>query len=241
MSKSKITKRVVGAGAAVALGAGIGLMTSAPANADTWDRVAQCESGGNWSTNTGNGFHGGLQFTSSTWHANGGHGSAAGASKAEQKRVARNVLKSQGPGAWPVCGPKAGLTRSNGGSNSASSSASTTSHRTSTVSHHKSYTPKRSYSNNHQSNSTSYRSTHHSNASHKSYTPRHSSGYSHTSNHHYTPRHAASSGHTVTVRSGDTLGTIAKRYGVSWQKLYHMNQGRISNPNLIYVGQTLTV
>jgi resuscitation-promoting factor RpfE len=69
-----------------------------------WDAIAQCESGGNWAINTGNGFSGGLQFTSSTWHANGGSGSAQGASREEQIRVAENVLHSQGIHAWPVCG-----------------------------------------------------------------------------------------------------------------------------------------
>jgi hypothetical protein len=69
-----------------------------------WDAIAQCESGGNWSISTGNGFAGGLQFTSSTWHANGGSGSPSGASREEQIRVAENVLHSQGIRAWPVCG-----------------------------------------------------------------------------------------------------------------------------------------
>ncbi|KAA1249287.1 transglycosylase family protein [Mycobacterium simiae] len=69
-----------------------------------WDAIAQCESGGNWAINTGNGYSGGLQFTAGTWHANGGSGSAAGASREEQIRVAENVLRSQGIGAWPVCG-----------------------------------------------------------------------------------------------------------------------------------------
>jgi hypothetical protein len=69
-----------------------------------WDAIAQCESGGNWGISTGNGFSGGLQFTSSTWRANGGSGSPNGASREEQIRVAENVLHSQGIGAWPVCG-----------------------------------------------------------------------------------------------------------------------------------------
>jgi len=69
-----------------------------------WDAIAQCESSGNWSINTGNGFSGGLQFTPSTWLANGGTGSAANASREEQIRVAENVLRTQGIGAWPVCG-----------------------------------------------------------------------------------------------------------------------------------------
>ncbi|WP_024799715.1 transglycosylase family protein [Nocardia sp. BMG51109] len=78
--------------------------TASAAPAHDWDGVAQCESGGNWNINTGNGYYGGLQFTQSTWHANGGSGSPANASKEEQIRVAENVLDSQGVGAWPVCG-----------------------------------------------------------------------------------------------------------------------------------------
>jgi hypothetical protein len=69
-----------------------------------WDAIAQCESGGNWGISTGNGYSGGLQFTASTWRANGGSGSANSASREEQIRVAENVLRSQGLGAWPVCG-----------------------------------------------------------------------------------------------------------------------------------------
>jgi resuscitation-promoting factor RpfE len=69
-----------------------------------WDAIAACESGGNWGISTGNGYSGGLQFTPSTWRANGGSGSASGASREEQIRVAENVLHSQGIGAWPVCG-----------------------------------------------------------------------------------------------------------------------------------------
>ncbi|MYW65616.1 transglycosylase [Streptomyces sp. SID8379] len=79
--------------------------TAAPAS--SWDSVAQCESGGNWSANTGNGFSGGLQFTQSTWAAYGGTQyapSAHQASKGEQINVANKVLASQGAGAWPNCG-----------------------------------------------------------------------------------------------------------------------------------------
>jgi hypothetical protein len=76
-----------------------------PAGADPdWDAMARCESGGNWSANTGNGFYGGLQFSPGTWAANGGQGSPAAASRDEQIQVARNVLHTQGLGAWPVCG-----------------------------------------------------------------------------------------------------------------------------------------
>src|SRR5882672_4689160 len=85
-------------------------LTTGTAHADSmnWDAVAQCESGGNWSANTGNGFSGGLQFKQATWNANGGFGSPALASREEQIRVAENVLASQGPGAWPTCGSHGG-------------------------------------------------------------------------------------------------------------------------------------
>ncbi|MDA3625623.1 transglycosylase family protein [Saccharopolyspora oryzae] len=93
---------------------------AAPANAastSTWDAVAQCESGGNWSINTGNGYYGGLQFNASTWAAYGGTSyasNASQASKAQQIAVAERVLQAQGPGAWPVCSKKAGLTKGGG-------------------------------------------------------------------------------------------------------------------------------
>ncbi|MGB3475737.1 MAG: transglycosylase family protein [Mycobacterium sp.] len=70
-----------------------------------WDAVAQCESGGNWAADTGNGFYGGLQFKPSTWRAFGGVGSPAKASREEQIAVATRVLDEQGPYAWPKCGP----------------------------------------------------------------------------------------------------------------------------------------
>jgi LysM repeat protein len=82
---------------------------AAPAGGGVWDRLAQCESGGNWGTNTGNGYSGGLQFAQGTWAANGGSGSAHNASRAEQIRVAERVRASQGWGAWPACSSKLGL------------------------------------------------------------------------------------------------------------------------------------
>ncbi|WP_198938848.1 transglycosylase family protein [Mycobacterium sp. NS-7484] len=97
--------------------ASAGLMLSplfaatATAGADTvnWDAIADCESGGNWSTDTGNGHYGGLQFKQTTWAAHGGIGSPAMASREEQIRVAENVLATQGIGAWPKCGARAGM------------------------------------------------------------------------------------------------------------------------------------
>ena len=104
--------RAVLSGLAVAAlsATGVGL-AAAPAEAaptSVWNRVAACESGGNWHINTGNGYYGGLQFSMSTWRGHGGSGNPANASKTTQIRIAEKVLKSQGWGAWPVCSVKAG-------------------------------------------------------------------------------------------------------------------------------------
>ncbi|MGI5126190.1 transglycosylase family protein [Pseudonocardia sp. CA-107938] len=94
---------------AVVVGTPVALAGTANAADDsTWDRLAQCESGGKWNINTGNGFSGGLQFTPSTWRAYGGSGSAHTASREEQIAVAERVLAGQGWGAWPSCSKKIG-------------------------------------------------------------------------------------------------------------------------------------
>ena len=114
-----VRRRMAGvaiAGAAT-VAAGMATATSASA-ASVWDRVAACESGGNWSINTGNGYYGGLQFSDRTWDGFGGEryaSSAHRATKAQQITIAKKVLAAQGPGAWPTCGARAGLTRANGG------------------------------------------------------------------------------------------------------------------------------
>jgi hypothetical protein len=74
-----------------------------------WDRLAACESQGNWGANTGNGFYGGLQFLLSTWRANGGSGMPHQASRSEQIRVATIVQARYGWGQWPACSRRLGL------------------------------------------------------------------------------------------------------------------------------------
>lgn len=84
------------------------------ASLDVWEKVAACESTSHWHINTGNGYFGGLQFSQSTWEAYGGRHYAPRAdlaSKDQQIVIAERVLKGQGPGAWPGCGPRAGLAR----------------------------------------------------------------------------------------------------------------------------------
>lgn len=74
-----------------------------------WDRLAECESGGNWGISTGNGFYGGLQFDAGTWTAYGGSGYAHQASREQQIAVAERVLAAQGWSAWPACSARLGL------------------------------------------------------------------------------------------------------------------------------------
>jgi murein DD-endopeptidase MepM/ murein hydrolase activator NlpD len=115
-------------------GAGLALPLAAAGSADaasvsTWDKVAACESSGDWGINTGNGYYGGLQFTQSTWEAYGGTRYAPRAdlaTKDQQIAVAEKVLGGQGPGAWPVCSVQAGLTRGGGGTPEVHTESATT-------------------------------------------------------------------------------------------------------------------
>lgn len=107
---------VTGAAVAAPL---LGATSASAATASEWDQVAQCESGGNWSINTGNGYYGGLQFSASTWAAYGGTQYAASAdqaSKTQQIAVAEKVLAGQGKGAWPNCGVSLSNAAFDGGS-----------------------------------------------------------------------------------------------------------------------------
>ena len=119
-----VRRRLAGVAVTSFAAVGGGAAMSQPASAATtvWDRVAACESGGNWSINTGNGYYGGLQFSYQTWKGFGGQryaGTANRATKSQQIEIAQKVLKTQGPGAWPVCSKRAGLTRANGAAASA--------------------------------------------------------------------------------------------------------------------------
>lgn len=109
-----MTSNIRRSAAVLAIGgaAAASLAATPAANAaplEAWDALAQCESGGNWAINTGNGYYGGLQFSLSSWAAAGGTGNPAAASKAEQIRVAENLLQMQGWGAWPSCAAKLNL------------------------------------------------------------------------------------------------------------------------------------
>ncbi|MFC9509273.1 transglycosylase family protein [Streptomyces sp. NPDC057002] len=127
--KNPVRTTAVLAGAALLAPLGLLAATGNAAAADSgvWDRIAQCESGGNWHINTGNGYYGGLQFAPSTWSAYGGTAYAATAdraSKSQQIAVATKVQRAQGWGAWPTCSARAGAS---GSAPAASASAPVTS------------------------------------------------------------------------------------------------------------------
>jgi LysM repeat protein len=203
----------------------LGPASVAQASSVNWDAVAQCESGGNWSISTGNGFYGGLQFTSGTWKAYGGGkyaNTANKASKSEQIRIAEKVLRGQGIGAWPVCGKKSGSSKHYKGSNtSGSKSSKSVAHKSTKVKSHKSTTHK----------TTTHKSTRHT--SHPA-----------AANHKVTRSSTVkATGKNYVVRSGDTLSAIATRNHVKggWHTLYQLNNGTISNPNLIFPGQRIAL
>jgi len=240
------TKKLIRRGgaslAAVAVAGGAIVATTAPANAaSTWDKLAQCESGGNWSINTGNGYYGGLQFSLSTWKAFGGSGMPNQASKAEQIRIATKIQASQGWGAWPACTAKLGISGTpTGGSSSDSSSSTQTKQAAPKVAETKKAAPKATQTKQAapqvSESSNSVKST-------KQAAPS-------TSGKHAAPAPQApvfnidvtDSGKNYTVKSGDTLAKIADQLGVDdWRGLFVLNDDQLSNPDLIMVGQTLNV
>ncbi|MFF6785335.1 transglycosylase family protein [Streptomyces sp. NPDC012510] len=110
INRASLTVTAGGAGMALPL---MGTGVAEAADAETWDKVAACESTNDWNINSGNGYYGGLQFSQSTWEAYGGTAYAPRAdlaTKDQQIAIAEKVLDGQGPDAWPVCSQRAGLT-----------------------------------------------------------------------------------------------------------------------------------
>jgi hypothetical protein len=112
---SRSTRRIAATSVSVAAAATAPMLTAVPAEAatdSTWNQLAQCESGGDWHINTGNGYYGGVQFSDSTWDSFGGERYASRADMAtreQQIQIAEKVLDSQGWGAWPACSSELGL------------------------------------------------------------------------------------------------------------------------------------
>ncbi len=113
--KSKLIKKpvteviLVGTKTTTESSSGSSSSTSSTPSGSVWDKLAECESGGNWSINTGNGYYGGLQFSLSTWRAYGGSGMPHEASREEQIAIAKKLQADAGWGAWPACSSKLGL------------------------------------------------------------------------------------------------------------------------------------
>lgn len=209
INRASLTVTASSAGMAIPL---IGAGTAHAADVSTWNKVAACESSGNWSINTGNGFYGGLQFTQSTWAAYGGTvyaGRADLATKDQQIAVAEKVLRGQGPRAWPVCSVQAGLTR--GGDTPDLHTDGTSTHRTS-------------------AHQTSEQTSKRKKTSVRDVQPQ------------STPQSRAGTAEMYTVVHGDSLSEIADTQHVrgGWQRLYAANRRTIgADPDLILPGQRL--
>ena len=222
-------KRTIALAASTAVAVGGSVALAAPAQASTvWDAVAQCESSGNWSINTGNGYYGGLQFSASTWKAFGGHQYASNAhlaTKAQQIAIAQKTLAVQGPGAWPTCSKKAGLTKANGGANGAAPAP--------TKAETKKAAPKKA-----ETKKAAPKKAETKKAAPKASTQKTAPKRA------TTVKSVATTGKRfITVKAGDTLSQLAATHGVQggWKTLWSLNQAEISNPNLIFVGQEIAI
>ncbi|WP_329457501.1 transglycosylase family protein [Streptomyces sp. NBC_01497] len=199
---------VTGAVVAVPL---LSATSASAASVSEWDQVASCESGGNWAINTGNGFYGGLQFTSSTWSAYGGTAYAAQAnqaSKSQQIAIGEKVLAGQGKGAWPVCGK--GLSGP-GGSGAAPST------------------------------STSTQSAPAKQQSQPQASPARQRPAQPASRGSARPTVIKKGDGEYKVKGGDTLSTIASAHHVKggWKKLFDLNKKIVTDADVIYPGQQL--
>ncbi|MEU1575303.1 transglycosylase family protein [Streptomyces collinus] len=186
------------------------------ATASEWDAVAQCESGGNWSINTGNGYYGGLQFSASTWSGYGGTkyaSTADQATKDQQIEIAEKVLASQGKGAWPVCGKGLSSAGYTGGGSAGDSGSSSQSQQ-----------------------STETRETQQQPASRSDERPAAKKTVTTP-----TGKKVKKGDGEYKVVTGDTLSSIAADEKVKggWEKLYQLNKDIIDDANLIYPGQQL--
>ncbi|MGW0391944.1 transglycosylase family protein [Streptomyces sp. NPDC003042] len=194
--------------------------TASAATASQWDKVAQCESGGNWAINTGNGYYGGLQFSASTWAGYGGKAYAAQAnqaSKAQQIAIAEKVLKGQGKGAWPHCG--VGLTNAAYTGGAAEAAKPKTETKKAETVKPKVETKKSTAK---PSEAPAPKPTAPKPTAPKTEAPKTGNG-------------------SYEVKSGDTLGTIAEANGVKggWEKLFELNKDIVSDADLIFPGQKL--
>lgn len=211
--------------------AGLALSTTA-ANAaapeSTWDSLAQCESGGNWATNTGNGYTGGLQFSSSTWAAYGGSGNAADASREQQIAVAERVQAAQGWNAWPSCSAQLGIS---GSAPAQAAPAQAVPAQPAPV--QEQAAPMQAAPAQVQPQAAPVENL-----------PQQLAPAEVPSAAAEAPTHAAPvalSGETYTLVPGDTLSLVADKLGIQggWQQLADANADVINDPNMVFAGQVL--
>ncbi|MFD9903835.1 transglycosylase family protein [Streptomyces sp. NPDC059063] len=233
LDKATRAATVVGVtGAAVAAP----LMAAGTANAATaseWDRVAQCESGGNWSINTGNGYYGGLQFSASTWAAYGGTQyapTADKASKAQQIAIGQKVLAGQGKGAWPSCGVGLSSTPYGGGGSTQQPQQNQQQHQ---------QRPQQQA----QPQQQSQQQTQPQQQAKPQPRPQQAAPQTETKKTVQTPtgKVVKKGDGEYKVESGDTLSKIAEEHDVKggWQKLYQLNDDIVTDADFIYPGQQL--
>lgn len=221
INRASLTVTAGGAGIALPL---ITAGTAHAASTDTWEKVAACESTSNWHINNGNGYYGGLQFSGSTWAAYGGTAFAARAdlaTKDQQIAIAEKVLDGQGPGAWPVCSDRAGLTRDDAGSGTVTQTQGT---RPAALP----ATAKQAVE------QTAKQAPRQNPAATATQTPKKTPAA--------TPTTVPGKREAYTVASGDSLSAIAssERLQGGWQRLYTANRTVIGeNPDLILPGQRL--
>ncbi|MEU6817259.1 transglycosylase family protein [Streptomyces sp. NPDC046860] len=218
-SKTARVLALAGVAGAAVVGPVMASGSASAATGSEWDAVAQCESGGNWSINTGNGFYGGLQFSASTWSGYGGTQYAATADKAtkeQQITVAEKVLAAQGKGAWPVCGTGLSSTPYSGSAAPAPSADSKTEDKAAAD------TSERAAD-----DQAASRSTERPDASNTVTTP--------------TGQKVEKGDGEYKVVKGDTLSSIAAKHKVEggWKKLFDLNKDIVKKADVIFPGQML--
>ncbi|MEN8655625.1 transglycosylase family protein [Streptomyces sp. 21So2-11] len=214
-SKATRVAALAGVSGAVIAAPLLGATSASAASVETWDAVAQCESGGNWSIDTGNGYSGGLQFSPSSWAAAGGTqyaASAAQASKSQQIAAAERLLDIQGPGAW-ACAGAGGLTNDGVDPNVDTSGSQ------------KQAEPQQEQAAPRQAEQPASRSEVRTapKAETKAAAP------------------IKKGDGEYKVKSGDTLGKIAKAEKVKggWAKVFELNKDIVTDADVIYPGQQL--
>lgn len=213
----------------IAIGAMVGVGTATPAYAapdEVWDQLAECESSGNWSINTGNGYSGGLQFAPTTWRGfkpSGYPDLAHQASREQQIVVAERVLDAQGWGAWPACSARLGIRDEGVDLRTAPSNSAPQTTTQTTTTTPAPYVPPAS---------TTPTTTTQTPEPPPQTTPQ------------TTPQSdRVITGDTYTVVSGDTLSQIAFDLDkdILWPELFDKNRGVVEDPDLIYPGEVLDI